>query len=205
MPNGQARELGRCKQPIQIMPISGFRGQAGQHGAHEIGYLRSLLRMPDRNIVSDHSLTGSIQGRRRLSRFPIVAPRTFYDEAAASVRISRVAACSFLKHRRQRFRYRPVGSKDVVQGNCAGARPSLQDSSVKPGLVAEGGIKARWIYAERLSHLGDANGIVAARMEELLSRSDRLLPIEAPRAASATSCFCISHYINLDRTLSGIM
>jgi hypothetical protein len=117
-------------------------------------------------------------------------------EAARGRGIGCVAAGGFLQHGSEGFGHGPVRLQYVVQGNGPGAGPVIENAAVKTGLVAERCVEARRVDAERLGNVGDADRIVAARMEKMLGSGERLLRIEAPGPTSPFRIICSTHYKN---------
>ena len=79
-------------------------------------------------------------------------------------------------------RFRIVAARaldDEATGGGGIGGVAVEDAGVEAGLVAKGGVEAGWVDAEGFGDLRDADGVVAAGVEEVLGGGDGLVGVEA--------------------------
>ncbi len=121
----------------------------------------------------DHLFRAEVERRGPpRARVPIAAAGAFQHEAAARGGIDDALRGRLLRQG-SGLSDGPVGAQDIVEGIGPGLDPMIQNAGVQAGLVAKGGVEARRVDPQRLGDVGDADGVVSARVEEMLGGGDR--------------------------------
>jgi hypothetical protein len=114
-------------------------------------------------------------------------------------------AGGFLQQGRKALGDRTVRQQDILEHDRAGSSVPVEDAGVEAGFVAEGSVEAGRVDAERIGHLGDAQCIISARVEQALRGRHSIFRIETARPAARAGYFFISHYIILDAVARPVM
>ncbi len=178
------------------MPLASLGRHACHDGADEIRQTLRLFRVACRDVAADRVFRGALEGMGRLSRLRIVAAGSLQNEATGSRGIGRVAARGVFQHGSERRGHGPVRAQKLGKRDSAGVYVPVEGTLIEAAFVSEGRVEARRVDAQHLGDVGNADPLVAARVEEALGAGNRLLGIESTRAAAATRLFCSEQYKN---------
>ena len=175
----EASKTGGCQELLQSVPASRLGGKPRHRRADEVRQDIGLLWAARRDEIADHAFGGDIIRAGSPARLGVVATNAFQNKAAWCLLIGGIKARGFLQNCGKTFGHRAVLAQQGGQRNGVIAVIARQNARVEAGLAAKGGVEAGRVDAQGFGDLRDADGVVAAGVEEVLGGGDGLVGVEA--------------------------